>query len=135
MEFADNENAVFEDIMNMLQRYPDFHKYRLKDESVLSLTGLEIHMEWRKIYSGSQEISLTKKEFDILCLLVVNRGRVITYEQIYQKVWNEYVAGRENAVISYHIRNLRKKLATIPNICIQCERETGYCLEIETEEM
>ena len=72
---------------------------------------------------------------DILRLLIVNRGQVITYEQIYQNVWNECVADRENTVISYHIRNLRKKLAAIPNICIRCVREMGYCVEIKAEEM
>ena len=93
MEFSDNESAVFSDIMNMLERYPNFHKYKLKDESILSLPGIEIRLERRKIYSASQEISLTAKEFDILCMLAVNRGRVVTYEQIYQNVWNEYPTG------------------------------------------
>ena len=56
-EFADNESAAFDDIMNMLKKYPDFRKYALKDEAILSLPGLEIRPERRKIYSNSQEIS------------------------------------------------------------------------------
>lgn len=108
MEFEDNESAVFNDIMNMLERYPDFHKYRLKEEATLSLPGLEIRMERRIIYSESKEISLTAKEFAIFCILAVNRGRVVTYEQIYQNVWNEYSAGGINDTVRYHVRNLRK---------------------------
>ncbi len=88
MEFADHESAVFTEIMNMLQKYPNFCKYTLKDEVILSLPGLEIRPERRKIYSNSHEISMTKKEFDIFYLLAVNKGRVLTYEQIYQSVWN-----------------------------------------------
>lgn len=83
LEFADNESAVFDDIMNILARYPDFQKYKLKDEPVLSIPGLEIRLERRKVYNESQEINLTTKEFDILCMLAVNRGRVVTYEVDY----------------------------------------------------
>lgn len=61
MEFTDNESAAFSDIMNMLQKYQDFRRYTLKDEAVLSLPGLEIRPERRKIYSNSHEISMTKK--------------------------------------------------------------------------
>ncbi|HBI62904.1 MAG TPA: transcriptional regulator [Lachnospiraceae bacterium] len=134
MEFADNESMVFDDIMNMLQKYPDFCKYTLKDEVILSLSGLEIRPERRKVYSKAKEISLTKKEFDIFYLLAVNKGRVVTYEQIYQNVWNGYSTGRESAVIIYHIRNIRKKLDGIPFLSICCVRELGYCMEVETEE-
>lgn len=133
MEFEDNESAVFNDIMNMLERYPDFQKYKLKDESILSLPGLEIRTERRKIYSESKEISLTTKEFDIFCLLAVNRGRVVTYEQIYQNVWNEYSAGGVNDTVGYHVRNLRKKLCVVSTLSIECTREVGYCMEIKSE--
>ncbi len=134
MEFADNESSAFDDIMNMLKKYPDFRKYTLKDEAILSLPGLEIRPERRKIYSNSQEINMTKKEFDIFYLLAVNKGRVLTYEQIYQNVWNGDATGGESAVIVYHIRNIRKKLSSIPALSIQCVRELGYCMEVETEE-
>lgn len=133
MEFTDNENTAFADIMNMLQKYPDFRKYSLKDEVILSLPGLEIRPERRKIYSNSQEINLTTKEFDILCMLAVNKGRVVTYEQIYQNVWNSFPTGRENNIVGYHVRNLRKKLCIIPMLSLQCIREIGYCFSIVSE--
>ncbi len=135
MEFADNESAAFADIMNMLQKYPDFRKYTLKDEVILSLPGLEVCPERRKIYSNSHEISMTKKEFDIFYLLAVNKGRVLTYGQIYQRVWNGYATGGERTAVVYHIRNIRKKLSNIPALSIQCIRELGYCMEVETEEL
>lgn len=133
MEFADNESAVFDDMMNVLQKYPGFRKYTLKDEVILSLPGLEIRPERRKIYSNSHEISMTKKEFDIFYLLAVNKGRVLTYEQIYQSVWNGYATSSERTAVVYHIRNIRKKLSNIPALSIQCIRELGYCMEVETE--
>ena len=110
MEFSDYESAVFTDIMSMLRKYPDFRRYTLKDEAVLSLPGLEIRPERRKIYSNSYEISMTKKEFDIFYLLAVNKGRVLTYGQIYQSVWNGYATGGERTAVVYHIRNIQKSL-------------------------
>ena len=135
MEFADNESAAFADIMNVLQKYPDFCKYTLKDEVIVSLPGLEIRPERRKIYSNSHEISMTRKEFDIFYLLAVNKGRVLTYEQIYQSVWNGYAIGGERTAVVYHIRNIRKKLSNIPDLSIQCIRALGYCIEVETEKL
>lgn len=51
-----------------------------KDESKLTLPSLEIRLERRKIYNHSDEIRLTTKEFDILCMFVANKGRIVTYE-------------------------------------------------------
>ena len=42
--------------------------------------------------------------------MVANKGRVLTYEQIYQKIWHEEALGNENNAIGCHIRNLREKL-------------------------
>jgi two-component system alkaline phosphatase synthesis response regulator PhoP len=91
-----------------LQKYPDFCRYTLKDEVILSLPGLEIRPERRKIYRNPHEISMTKKEFDIFYPFAVNKGRVLTYEQIYQSVWNGYAIGGERNAVVYHIRNIKK---------------------------
>ncbi len=108
---------------------------RCKEKYILSLPGLKIRPERRKIYSNSHEISMTKTEFDIFYLLAVNVGRVLTYEQIYQSVWNGYAIGGERTAVVYHIRNIRKKLNNIPALSIQCVRELGYCMEVKTEEL
>lgn len=94
--------------MAVLKRYPDFEKIHLNDEMVISLPGLEIYPDQRKIYRDRQEIHLTAKEYDLLCLLVYNQGRVLTYEQIYQKVWGEEPFGKESNAIGCHIRDLRE---------------------------
>ena len=134
MEFSEQDTTVFEEVMAVLKRYPNFEKLHLDDEMVLSLSGLEIYPDRRKIYRDRQEIHLTAKEYDLLCLLVYNQGRVLTYEQIYQKVWGEEPFGKESNAIGCHIRNLREKLfQASPNtpFNIRCVREIGYCLETE----
>ena len=67
-------------------------------------------MDKRKVYRNNQEIKLTVKEYKILCFLVANRNRVLTYEQIYQRVWGEDAIGNESNAVGCHVRNLRKKL-------------------------
>lgn len=120
--------------MAVLKHYPNFENLSLNNETVVSLPGLEIYPDRRKIYRDRQEIHLTAKEYDLLCLLVYNKGRVLTYEQIYQKVWGEEPLGNESNAVGCHIRNLREKLfQASPNtpFNIRCVREVGYCLETE----
>ncbi len=97
--------------MSVLKRHPNFESLSLNDETAISIPGLEIYPDRRKISSNHQELDLTTKEYDLLCLLVANKGRVLTYEQIYQKIWHEEALGNENNAIGCHIRNLRENLA------------------------
>ena len=53
---------------------------------------------------------MTVKEYKILCLLVLNRNRVLTYEQIYRRIWGEDAIGNETNAVGCHVRNLRRKL-------------------------
>lgn len=102
----------------------------------MSVPGLKIYPNRRKIYRGRKEINLTVKEYDLFYLLVVNRGRILTYRQIYQSIWGEDALGNESNTIKCHIRNLREKLYTaLPDTAftIRCEREVGYCFELKSE--
>ena len=132
LEFTDCDSAILDEIMEVVNRHPDIEYLRVKDEQVLSLPGLEIYPGRRKIYRDRREINLTAKEYDLLCLLVANKGQVLTYDQIYRKVWGEDAYGDESNAIGCHIRNLREKLyeaePDAPFI-IRCVREVGYCFE------
>ena len=132
LEFTDCDSAIFDEIMEVVNRHPDIEYLRVKDEQVLSLPGLEIYPGRRKIYRDRREINLTAKEYDLLCLLVANKGQVLTYDQIYRKVWGEDAYGDESNAIGCHVRNLREKLyeaePDAPFI-IRCVREVGYCFE------
>lgn len=122
--------------MEVIEKHPDFKKYELRSEPALQIPGLEIYLDRRKIFRDRREISLTVKEFDILCFLASNCGRVMTYTQIYRQVWGDYVQDIENNTIGYHICNLKEKLF-IASPCspfhIRCERGVGYCLELFPE--
>ncbi|MFI8710294.1 response regulator transcription factor [Bacillus sp. NPDC077411] len=75
---------------------------------------LQVDGDAYKAYVNSVEMPLTTKEFEILYLLLQNGKKVITREQIIEKVWGyEYVGDTRN--IDTHIKNIRKKL-NIPYI-------------------
>ena len=112
-----------------MSRHPDLKKWELRDEPILSLPRLEINLARRKITSDGREISLTAKEYNIFCLLVANKNRVLTYDQIYEKVWGDFSSGSERETIGFHVRNLRKKLFDTdqePAYQIESIRDVGY---------
>lgn len=81
-------------------------------------------------------MDLTIKEYDILCLLVANKDRVLTYGQIYDKVRGDISAGNEKDTVGSHIRNLRKKLCSTSSpsrIIIESVREISYRLKVNTK--
>lgn len=122
MELTERDSSAFEDILSFISRHPDLKKWELRDEPVLSLPGLEINLARRKIKSDECEISLTAKEYDIFCLLVANKNRVLIYDQIYEKVWGDFSSGSERETIGFHVRNLRKKL-------FDTDKESTYQIE------
>jgi len=127
---------IIDEILEKLKNHPDFELLWLKHEPVLSLPGLEIDPAHRKVYCDNQELSLTAKEYDLLCLLAANKGRVLTYDQIYQKIWKEEAFGNANNAIACHVHNLREKVGRLlPEGCfvIRCVREVGYCFEADSE--
>ena len=122
--------------MQVLNQHSNFEQLQLKNMPLLSLPGLDIYPGRRKVYRNSNEINLTTKEFDIFYLLVINKGRVLAYDQIYHKVQNEDTIGNEKNAVKCHIRNIRDKLdAVMPKapFVIKCVREVGYCFEVNSE--
>lgn len=75
------------------------------------------------------EISLTKKEFEILLLLLQNKGRVFSREDMLARIWSDevYVLDR---TIDVNITRLRKKIG-IYGKCIVTRLGYGYCFETE----
>ena len=85
---------------------------RSQDEAVLEYKDIRIYPESLKVQVAGEEVSLTKREYLILELMMRHPGKVFTKSNLYQSVWNEEFLGQENAV-NVHISNLRQKLAKI----------------------
>ena len=82
---------------------------RVIQSSNITYKDLEIDEKKFKVLRCSKEIKLTKKEFDILILLLKNQDIVFSTESIYEKVWQEEYMENDNSVLT-HMRNLRSKL-------------------------
>lgn len=71
--------------------------------------GLQLFPAMHRCLLYDKEIALTNIEFSILCLLFKNKGRVISSEEIFEKVWKEKYFENNNTVM-VHIQSIRKKL-------------------------
>ena len=78
---------------------------RVARPAPFDLGGLAIHYEERRVTVGGREIELTATEFDLLRVLSLEAGRVVTYEALLRRVWN----GRETGNVDL-VRNFVKKL-------------------------
>ena len=91
--------------------------------------SLGIDITKKKVSIDDKEVSLTKKEFEILLLLVQNKGRVFSREDILARIWSDevYVLDR---TIDVNITRLRKKIGVYgKNIVTRLGY--GYCFESE----
>lgn len=79
-----------------------------------------------------QDTALTYKEFEMLCLLLRNKGLVLTREQILDQVWG-YAYDGENRTVDVHIRTLRQKLGDAGQY-VRTVRGIGYKLEVSDVE-
>jgi two-component system alkaline phosphatase synthesis response regulator PhoP len=89
--------------------------------------GLELDLDQRSASLGAEPISLTRLEFDLLHLLLLNAGRVLTRERLLEQAWGYDYIGDTRAVDSA-IKRLRAKLrAVLPEAdAIEAVRGVGY---------
>ena len=123
-------------MMKMFEKYSTLQYYDLSQRIKVSLPGVEIHPKRRKVYRSGEEIPLTAKEYDLLYLLAEHKGIVLTYDQIYQRIWKDYSHAVENNTIGYHICKMKKKVCPVPSeskFTIRCVRRIGYCLDVLAE--
>ena len=114
--------ALVSRIKAVLRRY---EKSDSKKE-VLEAGGITIDENQHTVFAGSQQIFLTVKEFDLLALLIKNRGNVLTREQLLESIW-EVSTDIESRTVDVHIRTLRAKLGEYEKN-IETIRGVGYKL-------
>ena len=91
-------------------------------DSVIKFNTLQVNKLSKRCFIDGQEIQLTRKEFDILELLLSNRGKILSREQIMKHVWREEVVVLDRT-IDVNITRMRKKLKEYGNNIIT---RTGY---------
>ena len=94
----------------------------------MSYRNLKLDLDGYKAYAGGEGIDLTPREFEILRELLVNRGRILTRQNLLQTIWKYEFFGEER-IIDTHIKNLRKKLGAADYI--ETIRGVGYRIDKE----
>ncbi len=93
-------------------------------DGVFRAGSLYVSQPAYKVSVGDTDVSLTLKEFDLLCLLLNNRGIVLSRDQILRQVWGFDYDG-ESRTVDVHIRTLRTKLGECGTL-IETIRGIGY---------
>lgn len=81
-----------------------------QEEKVIEFYGLVLNKDTHTCRLNEKLLSLTPTEFSILWLLASNRGRVVSSEELFQKVWGEKYFTNSNNTVMVHIRRLREKM-------------------------
>jgi two-component system, OmpR family, KDP operon response regulator KdpE len=79
------------------------------EEAVIEVDELTVDLASRIVSRGGEEIHLTPTEFDLLRMLVRNRGRLMTHRDLLVSVWGAGY-GEDTQVLRAHIANLRRKI-------------------------
>lgn len=101
-------------VKSNLRRYMNFGNFNNETrEDVLRSGGLELNTSTKEVKVDGSQIKVTPIEYRILELLLRNKGRVFSIDEIYEKVWKEESFNVENTV-AVHIRRIREKIEINP---------------------
>jgi len=96
--------------------------------NTISIGGFELDILNRTFKFKNQGVNLTKKEFDILHYLILNKNKVITRIQLTEHLWGDILEDDyESNYIDVHMKNIRKKLAAFSDpVWLETVRGIGY---------
>ena len=97
-----------------------------KNKQTIKFKNIEVDTEQRIVNLNNKEVYLTVKEYELLVLLLQNKNRALSRDQILERVWGfEY--GGETRTVDIHIQRIREKLDLKNNI--KTVFKVGYRLE------
>ncbi|MCH1959610.1 MULTISPECIES: response regulator transcription factor [Romboutsia] len=100
-------------VKSSLRRYVNLGTYKNEDKDVIKSGGLSMNLLTKEVLVDGEYVKLTPIEFNILRLLLSNKGVVFSIDEIYEKVWKEQSFNVENTV-AVHIRRIREKIEINP---------------------
>ena len=113
-----------------LRRYGQPEAVAVSNNNLLRFENLQIDAEARRVWKQDQSVELTTIEFDLLHALAEHPGRVLSREQLLQRVWGYDFYGEER-VVDVHLGHIRKKIEenpTRPELIVTV-RGVGYRFE------
>jgi DNA-binding response OmpR family regulator len=107
-------------------------KFNISNQNIIAGEFI-LDLQSRKILCNGKEVIITRKEYDLLHYLLVNRNKVLTRNQLYEHIWGNILDDQyDSNFIDVHIKNLRKKLnehAITP--WLETVRGIGYRVSLE----
>lgn len=107
-----NPSELMARVKSQLRRYTTLGSIG-KQNGEIVIDGLCVNTESKTVKVDGENVRLTPVEYKILELLVRNRGRVFSAEDIYSNVWNEQNIVGDNT-IAVHVRHIREKIEINP---------------------
>lgn len=111
-------------MMELLSRIRALLRRTETDAPVYRHGSLVVDPGRHTVQVDGKDVTLTQKEFEALCLLLKNKGQVLSREQLIENVWGYAFTG-ESRTVDVHIRTLRQKLGAAGS-CIETVRGYGY---------
>jgi DNA-binding response OmpR family regulator len=94
-------------------------------KSSIEIENLSVDLATREVQVNKHPIELTKKEFDLLELLILNQHVILTRYQINEHINQDFNSLKTNNLVDVHIKNLRKKLGDASTL-IETVRGIGF---------
>jgi two-component system, OmpR family, alkaline phosphatase synthesis response regulator PhoP len=98
-------------VRELLARIKVVLRRNIKEEltDVIGIGELTIYMDKHEVIKAGNKLDLTLKEFELLRLLISNKGRVLTRDFLLDKIWGYEYYG-ETRTVDVHVRHLRQKI-------------------------
>ncbi len=107
-------------------------KFNIQNQNI-NIDDFTLELQSRKVTCKGVEVIITRKEYDLLQYLIINRNKVLTRNQLYEHIWGNILDDQyDSNFIDVHIKNLRKKLnehAATP--WLETVRGIGYRVSLE----
>ena len=95
---------------------------------VITVDNMELDLNRKSVTIDNEPVLLTRKEFEILVLLISSKGKYLSRHEILDRIWSDDVIVTDRNV-DVNIARLRKKIGELGN-CIKGRSGYGYCFEI-----
>jgi len=85
-----------------------------KNDTTITIRGLEINKEARRVFVNGREVNMAQKEFELLLFLAQNPNRVFSREDLFERLWGLDSLG-DVATVTVHVARIREKIETDPS--------------------
>lgn len=119
-------------IMELLSRIRALLRRTERKDLTYRIGCLSVDPGRHTVMVEEQDVTLTQKEFEVLCLLLHSAGQVVSRDRLIEEVWGYAFAG-ETRTVDVHIRTLRQKLGAAGSY-IETVRGYGYKISRESRD-